>query len=113
MPSVVACNGAVGIELYGYGLGSLFLHMVKLIGMDKQLIVACNVVGSYLLGSSDIGTLHLFTCLFEGSSHEPAVFVLEHLMYTYLMLLATILETGVVNKIGTAVFSGDDGVMTL
>ena len=29
-------------------------------------------------------------------------------MHTYLMLLATVLETSVVNKISTAVFSGDE-----
>ena len=81
--------------------------------MDKQLISTRDTVGSNLLRRSNVGTLHLLARIFKRCSNEPAIFVLEHLVHTHLMLLATILEARVIDQIGTPILSGNDGVMTL
>ena len=87
--------------------------MVQFVSVGKQFVLACNVLGGNLLGGSYVGTGHRLAGVLEGSSHEPAVLVLEHLVYTYLMTLSQVLETGMIYQIGAAVFCGNDGVMAL
>ena len=81
--------------------------------MNQQLVLTRNTVGSYLLCSGYIDTRHLLASIFEGSSHQPSILALEHLVDTHLMTLSQVLETGVIDQIGAAVFCGNDGVMAL
>ena len=107
------CYGTITLEFDIGRLSYLFLGMIQLVAMNQQLVLTRNTVGSYLLCSGYIGTRHLLASIFEGSSHQPSVLALEHLVDTHLMSLTPVLETGVINQIRTTVFSGDDGVMTL
>ena len=87
--------------------------MVQSILVGKQLVLARNVLGGNLLGGSDVGTGHRLAGVLEGSSHKPAVLILEHLVNAHLMTFSHVLESGMIYQIGAAVFCSNDGVMAL
>ena len=62
---------------------------------------------------SDVGTGHRLAGVLEGSSHKPAVLILEHLVYAYLMAFSQVLESGMIDQVGATIFCGNDGVMAL
>ena len=87
--------------------------MIQSIFMCQQLILARDIGSSHLLGNTDACTLYTFASVLERSSNQPAFLVLINLMYTNLMTFATVLETSVVNQIGTSVLSSNYTVMSL
>ena len=81
--------------------------------MNQKLIGSWDTVGAHLLRTGDISTLYLLTGIFERGSNQPSVFVLEHLMNAHLMTFTCILESGVINQIGTSILGSNDAIVSL
>ena len=65
--------------------------------MSQQLIVTSDFIGGYFLCSSNTRASDTFARIFEWSSYQPALFVLVNLVYTYLVTLTPVLETGMID----------------
>ena len=111
--AVCAGNGTIFFQLDFYRSTQCLVGMVQSVTVYQHLVRTGNILRCNLLCRVNVGTLHLFACIFKWGDHQPFVFVLENLMYPHLVRLSPVLKACVVNKICASVFSRDDGVVTL
>lgn len=81
--------------------------MVEFVVVDQHLVLAGNLVGSHILLGLDLRQRGHLTGVLKRGCHQPTILILEQLVYTYLMGLALVLETGMIDDIGAAVFCCD------